>query len=86
MTDLASLQIDGALEITSDGTPAGTVVSVDGKPLRFVQTVAFRVTPEGVVVQVTALAPTAKLQGRIVTLEKADPPAAAAAPPAAPAP
>lgn len=69
----AGIPLDGQLEIESDGTPAGTKVLVDGKQLNMVQSLRMQVTPDGVVVQIVALAAKAKLRGCILSVGKADP-------------
>lgn len=81
-------RIDGVLEIVSAGSPQTTSVFVDGKPIKFIQSIRFIAGPEGCFVQLVAAAKL-RLRGRIVGLQAADPPVVtqqpAATPPAAPA-
>lgn len=67
------VHLECSLEIVSDGTAAGTQILVDGKRVKLVQSVRIQITPEGVLLNLSAYASSMKMKGRIISLEAFDP-------------
>jgi hypothetical protein len=69
---LGDVPLVGMMEITSDGSAAGTQVMVNGTPIRMLQDISLRVNADAnmVLVELKGLTKDLKLRGAIIQLQE----------------